>query len=141
LPPGALIECIAVLVGSGRAHPAQTVEQIQVATPRCDRLNKHLCERARISGEVSWLASPVIGGGVPVGRFQQMFIAARRKNLKKPEDWAKDAWEVLTRQNQSLIKDGQVLKTAEENLSELTAQAKAFADKRLPMLQRLGVAA
>ena len=75
-----------------------------------------------------------------MGRFEQMFIAARSKGLKKPEDWAKDAWDVLTRQNQSLIKEGQVLKTAEENLAELTTQAKAFADKRLPALQRLGVA-
>jgi hypothetical protein len=141
LPPGALIETIAVLVGSGRAHPAQSEAQVAAARPRCDKLNAYLCERARISSDVSWLASPVIGGGLPVGRFEQMFIAARAKGLKKPADWAKDAWDVLTRQNQSLIKEGQVLKTAEENLTELTTQAQAFADKRLPMLQRLGVMA
>ena len=140
LPPGALIEVVAVLVGSGRAHPAQSDEQIAAAKPACDKLNAHLAERARISGDVSFLASPVIGGGVPVGRFEQMFIAARSKGLKTAADWAKDAWEVLTRQNQSLIKEGQVLKTAEENLTELTAQAKTFEDKRLPMLKRLGVA-
>jgi hypothetical protein len=140
LPPGALIECVAVLIGSGRAHPAQSPEQIAKAEAPCRKLNAYLCERARISSDVTWLASPVIGGGVPVGRFEQMFIAARARGLKKPEDWAKDAWDVLTRQNQSLIKEGQMLKTAEENLSELTVQAQAFADKRLAMLQRLGVA-
>ena len=141
LPPGALIEVIAVLIGSSRAHPAQSEEQIAAAKPHCDKLNGYLAERARISGDVTWLASPVIGGGVAVGRFEQMFIAARAKGLKKPEDWSKDCWEVLTKQNQSLIKEGQVLKTAEENLSELAEQAKTFAAKRLPMLQRLGVAA
>jgi hypothetical protein len=140
LPPGALIECVAVLIGSGRAHPAQSEAQAEAAKPASDKLNAYLCERARIGGDVTWLASPVIGAGVPVGRFEQMFIAARGKGLKKPEDWSKDAWEVLTRQNQSLIKEGQVLKTAEENLAELHTQAKTFAEKRLPILQRLGVA-
>lgn len=140
LPPGALIETIAVLIGSGRAHPVQSDEDIATAEPRTRKLNDHLIERARISGEVSYLASPVTGSGHTVGRFEQMFISAKRRGLKKPEEWAKDAWEILTRQNQSLIKDGQVMKTAEENITELTSQAKAFADKRLPVLERLKVA-
>jgi SAM-dependent methyltransferase len=139
LPPGALIESITVLVGAGRAHPAQSPEDVEIAAPRCERLNAHLIERARVSGDETWLASPVTGGGVDVTRFQQMFLAARARGLKTPEAWAKDAWSVLARQDQLLMKDGQVLKTEEENLSELIAQAKALADKRLPLLKRLKV--
>ncbi|MFI5268997.1 MAG: class I SAM-dependent methyltransferase, partial [Chloroflexota bacterium] len=123
LPPGALIETLTVLVGAGRASPTQAPEAIEVARPRCARLNAHLIERSRVSGDVLWLASPVTGAGVDVSRFQQLFLAALAKGLKKPEDWAKDAWSTLSRQNQSLVKDGQVLATAEENLTELAAQA------------------
>ena len=88
---------------------------------------------------MTWLASPVIGGGVEVSRFQQMFLAAHARGVKKPEDWARDAWSILQKQNQSLIKDGQMLQTEDENLKELNAQAKALADVRLPLLKRLQV--
>jgi len=139
LPPGALLESLGVLVGAGKAHPTQSDEAIAEAEPRCARLNAHLIERARISNDVTCLASPVIGGGVGVGRFDQMFLGARAKGLKKPADWASDAWSTLAQQNQSIIKNGEVLKTAEANLEELNAQAKALSGQRLALLQRLKV--
>ena len=141
LPAGGLVEAITVLIGAGRAHPAQTPEEAEIAQPRCDRLNAHLIDRARMGGDVTWLASPVTGGGVEVSRFQQMFLAARAKGLEKPAEWANDAWNVLSTQGQPLMKDGQPLKTDDESLAELTKQATEFAESRLPVLQRLRVAA
>ena len=139
LAPGALIEGLAVLIGSGRAHPAQSEEDIAAVSPNCARLNGFLIERSRIAGDITWLASPVIGAGVAVGRFEQMFLGARAKGLKTPKDWAKNAWDTLAKQNQSIIKNGEMLKTAEANLEELNIQAKALADGRLALLQRLQV--
>ncbi|MDR3508585.1 MAG: class I SAM-dependent methyltransferase [Caulobacteraceae bacterium] len=139
LAPGALLESLAVLIGAGRAHPVQSDEDIAIAAPRCARLNAELLERSRISGDVTCLASPVIGGGVGVARFEQMFLWARAKGAKTPADWARMAWETLSRQNQSLIKDGEMLKTAEANLEELTAQAEALDGDRLALLRHLKV--
>jgi hypothetical protein len=139
LPTGALSEALAVLIGSGKAHPAQSDEDAVAAKPRTDRLNAHVIERSRITGDITWLASPVLGGAVPVGRFEQMFLGARAKGRKTPKDWAKNAWEVLQKQNQAIIKDGNVLQGAEANLEELDRQAIVLADKRLGLLQRLGV--
>ncbi|HLI65210.1 MAG TPA: class I SAM-dependent methyltransferase [Caulobacteraceae bacterium] len=141
LPPGALVESIAVLIGAKRADVAQSPEEIELVQPRCERLNAHLIERARVSGDVTWLASPVTGGGFETGRFEQMFLAARGRGIKKPEDWARDAWAILAKQSQSLIKDGQVLQTEAENLAELTAQATQFANQRLSLMKRLMVVA
>ena len=62
------------------------------------------------------------GGGVPVGRFEQMFLGARAKGQKSPKEWAKGAWEILRKQNQAIIKDGAVLQGAEANLEELNRQ-------------------
>ena len=140
LPPGAFLESLAVLVGSGRANTVQSEAAIEAAEPRCRRLNTHLIERARLNGDVTCLASPVTGGAVGVGRFEMIFLGARAAGRKKPEDWAKAAWETLSRQNQSIIKNGEVLDTAEANLDELTSQAKALAGDRLALLQRLKVA-
>ena len=139
LPPGAFLESLAVLVSAGRAHPVQGEAAIEIAAPRCRRLNTHLIERARISGDVTCLASPVIGAAVTTSRFEMIFLGARAAGRKTPEEWARAAWETLSRQNQSIIKNGEVLATAEANLDELTTQAKALAGGRLALLQRLKV--
>jgi hypothetical protein len=139
LPPGALIEGLAVLVGAGRAHPTQSEADQAVAAPRCRALNAALIERARFSGDIAWLASPVIGGGVQVGRFEQMFLGARARGYKTASEWATDAWQTLSKQGQAIIKDGEILQGPEANLRELDAQAQALAGKRLEILQRLQV--
>jgi hypothetical protein len=130
-----------VLIGSGRAHPAQRAADVEAAAPASERLNKHLISRSRISGDVGWLASPVIGAGVAVGRFEQMFLDARTRGKATAAEWADDAWASLSQQGQSIIKDGEPLKTPEENLEELLRQAKALAETRLPLLRRLKVVA
>jgi SAM-dependent methyltransferase len=137
---GVLIEGVAVLIGGGRAHIAKSEAEIAVTAPRTRRLNAHLIARARSSDDITHLASPVIGGGVAVSRFDQMFIGARAANARTPDDWAREAWTVLARQGQSIIKNGEVLNTPEANLDELKVQAAGFAQDRLPLLQRLRVA-
>jgi hypothetical protein len=82
----------------------------------------------------------VIGGGVAVDRFQQLFLSARQQGRQQPQEWAKFAWEAVSAQGQRLLKDGKALDTAEENLAVLIQQATAFAEKRLPLLKVLGVA-
>ena len=139
LPHGALSEGLAVLIGAGKAHPTQAEADQALAAPRCQALNATLIDRARFSGDVACLASPVIGAGVPVARFEQLFLGARARGLKTASDWAKDAWATLAAQNQAIIKDGQVLQGADANLKELDAQAQALAGRRLPVLRRLRV--
>ena len=80
-----------------------------------------------------------IGGGVAVGRFEKMFLRARSQGLKRPADWAAQAWNELAKQNQQIIKGGEVLKTAEANLEELNSLAKTLSGARLSLLQRLRV--
>jgi hypothetical protein len=135
----ALHEGLAVLIGTGRAHPARTDAEIAVTAPRTARLNAHFMSRARTAGDITYLASPVIGGGVAVGRFEQVFLGARASGAKTPDEWAASAWATLVSQDQKIIKDGEVLATPEANLAELKAQASALAGDRLALLKRLRV--
>ena len=137
--PGVLIEGVAVLLGSGRAHTALSEAQADAAAPRTRRLNEHFISRARSGDDISTLASPVIGGGIEVSRFDQMFLGARAAKAGTSDDWALETWNILSRQGQSLIKNGQVLNTPEANLAELKMQAKGLVDNRLPILQRLRI--
>jgi SAM-dependent methyltransferase len=140
LPFESLVEAVAVLIGTGFAAPAQSEEAVEIAEPRCRDLNAHLLNNARLGGEIAWLASPVIGGGVQVSRFDQLFLDARKRGLAESDAWADSAWDVVKAQGRSIIKDGKALGTEQENIAELRTQAARFADMRLPVLIALRVA-
>jgi len=86
------------------------------------------------------LASPVTGGGVALGRFEQLFLLARAQGSAAPQEWAAFTWNCLSDQGQRVIVEGKVLESAEENLAELSRQATAFEATRLPALKALLVA-
>jgi SAM-dependent methyltransferase len=140
LPPGLVLDAITVLVGSGRAHPAQSDDAIAAARPACRRLNAHLCERARTRGEARHLASPVIGAGARVSRLEQLFLAARAGSDGGPGAWAIEVDTVFAREGLAVVKDGRPLETEAETRAELTRLARDFEARRLPLLIRLGVA-
>jgi uncharacterized coiled-coil protein SlyX len=85
------------------------------------------------------LASPVTGGGLGVGRFQQLFALAIKLGKKKPEDWAAFVEQTLASLGQKIVKEGKPLDTSEQQLAELTRQAHEFANKQLPILKALQV--
>jgi hypothetical protein len=132
-----VVQAAMVLVGSGHMASVQSEEQITKAKQTSAKLNKALIDRARFSAEISFLASPVTGGGIAVNRFQQLFLLAMRNGTKQPQDWASEVWAVLFAQNQRLIKEGKALESAEDNIQELVSQANEFSRKRLPILKVL----
>lgn len=134
-----LLEAVLVLIGAGHLSPAQDEAVIPKAKKSSDRLNAHLQKIARGSGDITYLASPVTGGGIVVGRFQQLFLLALSQGRKQPTEWAQQAWQLLQAQGQKIVKEGRTLETVEENLAELTAQAYTFAEKQLPILRALQI--
>lgn len=134
-----LLQTVMLLVGAGHLSPVQTEGAAAAAAKTSKAINAHLLDKARGSGEISFLASPVTGGGVPLVRFQQLFLKAAGLGLRTPAEWAKLCWDVLAGQGQRIMKDGKALETPAENIAELTAQAQVFADKQLPALKAMGI--
>jgi SAM-dependent methyltransferase len=134
-----VLQAVMVLTGAGHLSAAQEDGVVAKAKKQTDKLNTHLCHKARGSSDVAFLSSPVTGGGVAVSRFQQIFIAAIAQGKKQPSEWGQMAWDLLAAQGQRIIKDGKAVESAEDNLAELQSQAKAFAEKRLPVLKALQV--
>src|SRR5262249_14086571 len=137
MPIAQVMQAILILAGAGHVHPAQ--ETASASRTYCYALNRHLCERARSVGNIQILASPVIGGGVPVPRLHQVFILALQLGKTSEAEQAAFAWGLLSAQGQHVSKDGKALETPEENKAELTEVARQFATKRLPVLRALGV--
>ena len=137
-PAATLVQALCMLAGSDQAHIAQPADEVEAASQRCQALNSYICQRARDSDDISFLASPVTGGGIFVDRFEQLFLAGRQKGASLPIEWAKYAWDALAAANQRFVIDGAVMSSPEDNLNELEAQATAFNIKRLPLLKALG---
>lgn len=134
-----ITQAVMVLTGAGHLDLAQDEGVSARARQQTDKLNAHLCQKSRSHPELSFLASPVTGGGVLVGRFQQLFLLCMKQGHRHPAEWAQAAWGLLAVQGQKLVKEGRTLETAEENVAELAFQAQSFADKQLPVLKALQI--
>ncbi len=138
---GALVQAVMVLSGKHDLAAAQEEQAIAQARPYCDKINASLMDMSR-GGTVSiCLASPVTGGGVVVGRFEQLFLLARRQGMQAPRDWARFVWELLAAQGHRLSKEGRTIESDDGNIAELAEMAELFAAQELPVLKALGVAA
>ena len=135
-----LLQAVMVLTGAGYLTAVQDDANVTRAKKHTEKLNVYLMNKARGSNDISYLASPVTGGGITVGRFQQLFLLALNQGKKQPAEWAQVVWQTLIAQGQKIVKEGRTLETPEENLAELTAQAQAFAEKQLPILKVLQIA-
>ena len=135
-----LVQAAMVLTGTGALLAVQSDAATARAKSHCDQLNAHLIDQARGSSDIGYLASPVTGGGISSGRFQQLFLLARSQGKLQPDEWAAFAWSILAAQGQRLLKDGKTLESEADNLAELTAQANTFAEKQLPILKALQIA-
>ncbi len=134
-----LLQAVVVLSGNGALAPTQNEATIAQAKITSNCLNLYLMSKARSSNEISYLASPVTGGGMTVPRFQQLFLLAATQDHKTPQDWAQYVWHLLTLQGQHIVKEGKTLDTPKDNLAELGAQAQTFADHHLAILKALQV--
>lgn len=134
-----IVEAIMVLSGAGYIACVDPEEPIASKRIRTDKLNAYILVKARSSGEINALASPVISGGIYLGRFQQLCVLAIKRGLKQPNEWALFIEEILNSQGQKIVKEGKTLETKEELLAELMSIANEFASKRMPILKALQI--
>jgi len=137
---GQVVEALLVLSGQGSVTTAQDESITAKVRASCDRLNAHIMNAARGGGEVGYLASPVAGGAVGVARFRQLFLLAIKAGRQTPQEWAQFTWDILSVQNQKLIKEGRTLESAEETLAELVSEARSFETQQLDALKALQIA-
>lgn len=138
--PIMLVEMLIILVDRKIISPCQSENFAKQVKPHCDALNLHLYERAKFSNNISFLASPLTGAGVQLGRFDQLFLQLSKRGKKSAEEVAKMVWDIISAQGQVLMKEGKKLDTAEGNIAEIKNMAQNFLDKQLPILKALQIA-
>ncbi|PWE46957.1 class I SAM-dependent methyltransferase [Pseudomonas prosekii] len=132
-------QAINVLIGMHAIAPCQSEAAEKLVQARCSTLNLQLCKRSLFANKIQVLSSPVTGGGVPVSRFQQLFLIAVMQGKKLPSEWAQFAWDIIGGQGEGILKGDRALTTAEENIAELKEQAVEFAERSMVVLKALRV--
>ena len=133
-----LSSALGVLLGLGAIHPAAPGQDLTKAKTRTQAINKAITQRSVSAGDIGYLASPVTGGGIGAPRFQQLFWLGKQSGGKTSDDWATYAWQVLSAQNQAILKEGVTLQ-GEDNLTELKSQAQIWGDRVAPVWAALGI--
>lgn len=136
-----LLQVVLVLHSASHLVAVHESAAADAARETVARANAWLLRQACGRGEVGYLASPLTGGGIAVGRFAQLFLLARMQGSAEPRQWASDTWAILARQGQRLTKEGIALESADDNLRELEELARRFAERQLPILEALGISA
>jgi len=135
---GSLLQALLVLMGDAQVAPASGNIQGRMKR-QCERLNRYIKQRSRDVNEVHFLASPVTGGGVPVGRIHQLFLLGLENKAGDAGQLARFVWEILSSRNQRLVHDGKTLEGDEESLAELRKRATEFLAKSRPVYAALGI--
>ena len=127
-----------MLTGVGHLSPAQ--QPSEKTRKYCRALNKYLCQWARSSADIGFLASPVLGSAIPVDQVEQSFLLAVQNGKAKAKEQAAFVWNLMAQASQRLVKEGKAIEAAEENLAELERRSEIFLNKRLPILKTLEIA-
>jgi len=134
-----ILQAALILCGSGHVQLVQSDATISHARKHTDKINQHIMRKARGSADISYLASPVTGGGWQLSRFYKLFMLSLTSGKKQPKEWAEYAWNILNAQNQKIVKEGKTLESPEENLAELASQAETFSKSVLPIVKALQI--
>jgi hypothetical protein len=132
-----LRQAVMLMVGAAHFTVIQDEPAVSKAKKNTEKINAHILQKARGSNDISYLASPVSGGGFTVNRFQQLFLLAMQHGHGDPAQWAEFAWQVASTQHLRIRKEDRLLETPDEIRSELLRQASSFAVRELPVLKVL----
>ncbi|MGI0481656.1 class I SAM-dependent methyltransferase [Geminocystis sp. CENA526] len=134
-PINNLYQALIVLTGIGYVHPAVDEETCQQRQQFTNGFNIAVIEKAFVSDEMNFLASPLIGTGVSVSSIEQLLLFAKSQG----EDGVNFVWQLFSSQGKKLIKENKVLETPQENIAHIKDIAKEFYTNRLPVLEKLGI--
>ncbi|MDL2306591.1 class I SAM-dependent methyltransferase [Desulfovibrio sp. OttesenSCG-928-C06] len=127
---------LARLIGKAYAAPCQNELMAAAFTERCHVFNAEILRRTAGSDELGHLASPELGGGVPVPRLERMFLHA----LWQGHELAQFAAQTLEDNREQLTHNGKPVSSKAEIRRMLESSVDDFLNRSLPRLKALGIA-
>ena len=132
----AVLRALVLLTSLSLAAPVMPEDGLAERRASTDRFNAAVLERHRFGDTPGQLASPLLGAGVPLSRIEALFLLAARLG----EEPAAFVWRHLSADGITLGRDGERCEGDEASRAELARRHAAFTQRRLPLLESLGVA-
>ena len=130
-------ESLLLLVGLGFVAPLAVSDTAAEDREAALRLNAEICNRARFSGAMQYLAAPVTGSAISVGRIEQLFMLARFRGEEQIVEWV---WDVFEAQGERLVVDGVTIEDPGECRVRIAEMLQNFLRDQLPVLRAVGAA-
>jgi len=108
---------------------------------KCKNINTFIMARSILSDDINFMVSPKTGSGFFVNNIEQLYILARTRGLKTPEEWVKFAWDVNLWRSGHILDDkaGSTFPT-DLNGTEMIEHSIDWEKNRLPILKALLIA-
>lgn len=132
-----ICQALIILVAQGSAHPCATLEMAASVRPQTDRFNRAVMARARFSGDLSYLASPLTGTAIAMDQMTQMLLSAHLTG--GAADPVSSVWAHMKACNQRFVRDGQMLMNDSDNLTELRRRYDTLLQETWPTLRNLQI--
>lgn len=127
------LHVLVVLIANAAVAPCQPQYLTERASARCIRFNARLLDEAVAGRGYRYLASPLLGMGVPVSDLNQFFLAAHSRAELDPVRFVS---RVLSALGRPLERDGRPI-NADEQVTNLRAQHEIFVKQIKPIYQSL----
>ena len=137
---GQVLQAVMLMSGIGNIGFAQSEAEVAKARPRTRTMNATIMARAEKAEGINYLASPVTGGAMAVGRIDQLFLQGWNAGLETPAELGGHAFSILEARGQRVLLEGKPAETAEQSRAELDRVAENFLVKMLPILRALEIA-
>jgi hypothetical protein len=134
-----LTEICFVLISKGAIHLVNPESQSKQVLQAASKLNLYLMKQARTNPDIGALACPLIGGGLLVGHIDQLMLLALHENHQTTAEIEKFVWGILSLQGRKFHKEGNLLETEADNLTELNRLIILFKNTKYPLYKKLGL--
>lgn len=139
MPKTDFVQILLALIQNRNIMPCQSENIVEKVKSKCVKLNKYICNRAKVSDEIAFVASPVLGGGYPLNKTDRIFLAAMYEGKNNLDDIVQYALKSFNEQGLRLQKPDGNFVSDEENINSFTDMTKDFSDNRLPMIKALQI--
>ena len=134
-----ILEAVAILLSKNSIAISMSDAEKKSAKQSTKRMNKYLVNEAISKNEVNYLVSPLTLTGIPLNKFEKLFLKALSEQHKTEDSIAQYVWNLLGPQGHRVVKEGKTLETAEENIEHLRQEAEKFLATKVELLKNLEV--
>lgn len=136
LDQGGLLQMAALLVASFQAELFYVNDNSSEAA---QRLNVQLARHTLYGDAMKSLASPLLGNGLGIAFFDRMVLRMIHGGVPSHDVDAlsRQVWAALQSNGSTMIRDGQVLTGAEDNLAYIRSELARMQTETLPLWRRL----